>query len=138
MPGRREHVLAMTTPRSGGGGAVGAADMRKEQQQDAIKVTIVKLTGDQWMIRPSDKREMGPYRSSLVALQVAATEVLVARKHGGKADMFVQDDYADVHLCAFIDHAQGTDHCRACEESWVTSRHPLPPRCPLWSAFRGH
>jgi hypothetical protein len=110
--------------------------MRNEQQQEAIKVTIVKLTGDQWVIRPSDKSEMGPYRSSLLALQVAATEVLVARKHGHTANMFVQDDYEDTHLCPLIDNAQGTDRCIACEKSWVTTRHPLPPRCPLYEAFR--
>jgi len=112
--------------------------MRKEQQQDAIKVTIVNLTGDRWMIEPSDKNEMGPYRGSRLALQVAVTEVLMARKHGREADLFVQDDYSEPHRCPFIEDAQNAERCQACESSWVTARRPLPPRCPLWAAFRAH
>lgn len=101
-----------------------------------IDVTTIKKTGNDWTVSASNRRAMGPYRSVRLALQVAVTQVLISRKNGSDAQIFVEDDYGDLHPCPLIERAQDADRCAVCEGSWIATARPRPPRCLLWNAFR--
>lgn len=103
--------------------------------QSASKFIIVKKASDEWfVVEPKGRR--GPYRSAVVTLQVAALEVLVARRRGMKADVAVKDDYGDVRVCHLMDKDDGTQRCGECQRRWLTTKPPpLESPCPLRAAL---
>lgn len=82
-----------------------------------------------WRVTLSDKSDVGPYWSAAIALQVAVTDALLARKHGLNVHVFVEDDYGTPHKCLIFGVPDSPDPCTECETSWRQS--PRPARCPI-------
>lgn len=112
--------------------------MRDLDMPGHTKLFILQNTADEWFVE-SPRSSRGPYRNAVVALQVAAFEVMAARRRAMNASMAVKDDYGDVRLCQLMDTDDGTKRCGTCQRSWLaTNLRPLEPRCPLCAALEQH
>jgi len=85
-----------------------------------------------WFVGTPDESRLGPFLPT-VALQVALTHALLARKRGVDARIFVCDDYGETHHCPTIEEMNDPDRCQRCECSWQPSA--LPVRCALHAAI---
>jgi hypothetical protein len=107
--------------------------MSKDNSQHSIVFTIRK-TDHGWFVVLPTNIQLGPYRNAEIALEVAMTHVLLARKRGLDADIFVRDEQGGIHRCMIIDWTNDPDRCQKCESLWRTSG--LPVKCPLREAIR--
>jgi len=94
-------------------------------------LTKTKIRPDEWIVKSSEQRTMGPYFNAAVALQIAAIEVLSARKRGLNANIFVRDNHNYPRLCQLIDQIDGLERCAACQRSWSAGAGLGPLPCPL-------
>ena len=108
--------------------------MADHDLQQPIAFTIHK-TKDGWVVALPDKTQIGPYHAGEVALEVAMTHALLARKRGLNARLFVTDERGKAHSCTIIDGMDAAILCEDCESSWRTSG--LPARCLLRAAISG-
>ena len=97
----------------------------------ATVLTVIKKGIAEWIIRASDLSEQGPFRSAIMALQVAALAVWWARKLGQKSELLVQDDRGLARRCGLLDKDNGTARCAVRQSSWAAT-HSVRPKCPLW------
>jgi hypothetical protein len=107
--------------------------MGDDDLHQTIAFTIRKIK-DGWFVALPDETQVGPYRGGDVALEVAMTHALLARKRGLNARIFVRDEYGGTHACTIID-GMSAKPCRQCEGSWSTSA--LPAKCLLRAAICG-
>lgn len=105
--------------------------MRNEDLHQTIAFTIREIN-DGWVVALPDETQVGPYRNGDVALEVAATHSLLARKRGLDAQIFVRDEHGGTHSCMIIDWMNDLDRCQKCESLWQTSA--LQVKCPLRAA----
>jgi hypothetical protein len=94
---------------------------------------IIRKISEGWHIDLPDGADLGPYRNGELALEVAVTHVLLARKEGVDARMFVRDERGGIHTCAIVDGMSDPQRCQKCESSWQKSA--LPVKCPLREAI---
>jgi hypothetical protein len=92
----------------------------------------IRKINEGWYVELPDDTRIGPYLPN-IAVEVAATNVLLARKRGLDAHNFVRDEHGNVHSCAIVDRTSDPNRCQECERSWSTSG--LSVRCPLRSAL---
>jgi hypothetical protein len=89
----------------------------------------------EWFVESLDEGLKGPYRTAAIALQVALTDVVRARRRGQPANLSVRDSQNVARDCKLIKKPV-VETCFECETSWPKGQSSLPPRCPLWEAFR--
>lgn len=104
--------------------------MLKDEPHRAIDFTVIKTIGEWFVVLP-DKTQLGPYWSAAIALEVAVTHALLARRQGLDAQVLVRDDYGGIHKCMVLDGCGGPGRCVVCESSWPMSPRTL--RCPICS-----
>lgn len=99
----------------------------------ATDFTIRKMNYG-WFVSLQGGDQLGPYRDTDIALKVAVTHVLLARKQGFNANVIVRDEHGRAHNCTVIDQMNDPDHCHKCESSWPATG--LAVRCPVYDAIR--
>ena len=100
--------------------------MRDEDLRQVV-FTIRKINNG-WHVALPDETQIGPYRAD-IAVEVAVAEVLLARRRGLNARLFVRDKFGGTHSCMLVDWLNDPDRCKKCEGSWRTSA--VPVICPL-------
>lgn len=108
--------------------------MADDDLQQTIAFTIRK-TKDGWLVALPDKTQIGPYHAGEIALEVAMTHALLARKRDLIARLFVTDEYGNAHNCTIIEGMDAVILCEECESAWRTSG--LPAGCLLRAAISG-
>jgi hypothetical protein len=111
---------------------------KSELPPSPLTLTIMKHGGREWMIKVSNGIRKGPYHSAAVAMQMAAVDVLSARKRGRRAQIMALDEYGNTHRCYALDRPDDPERCSFCEHSWDANSHPLPPHCSIRDALGGH
>lgn len=96
--------------------------------------TIRKLN-DGWRIELPDWTQLGPYLAR-IALQVATTHVLLARKQGLETRVEVRDEHGGGHDCQIVDRLADKHWCPSCQASWPNASG-LGARCQLYAAISG-
>ena len=106
--------------------------MREEDPCQAVFTIQEKKEG--WYVAWPDQTRIGPYLKN-IALQVAVTEVLLARRRGLNARLEVRDEFGGTHSCMMVDEANNSERCERCEASRPSAI--LSVKCPLFAAIRG-
>jgi hypothetical protein len=96
--------------------------------------TVRKLK-DGWRVELPDGTQLGPYLAR-IALQVATTHVLLARKQGLATRIEVRDEHGRGHDCQIVDRVADKQWCPSCEASWPNTSG-LPVRCQLYADIGG-
>jgi hypothetical protein len=98
-------------------------------------VFVVGKSKDGWRVELPDGTQLGPYLAT-IALQVATTHVLLARKQGMATRVAVRDAYGRGHDCRIVERLADKQPCPHCEAS-APAAAALAAGCQFYADING-
>jgi hypothetical protein len=107
--------------------------MPAQSTQSTVQFILLKRSTG-WLITTPAEGILGPYFSTSLTLEVAASLVLLARHRGCDAHAFVQEEPGFLRQCILVDSPSAD--CDDCNSPFATRQHECSLRAGLQSLGR--